>query len=164
MSGEAQKPARYIDPSDDLKRKVGGTRIDPRTVERAQKEIEDTRVDIKPVLKDLLEHYQDSLSVEDGKNKAELAKTAMQIKASAGMFGYGLLSRVAANFLAILEESSSMNKDMLRLVEAHYDAVSLIIHRDMKGEGDASGKLLFQELKDACGRYRNKYIEASGTQ
>lgn len=160
-----QKKARFITPPNRLKMKVGGGGIPEERLERAQMLMDTYEVDFRPVAAKLLGSLETATKTaltDLAKNKAldkdKMVFPIMQLKANGGMFQYRLLSDVADICLQFMEAVNDYNKDAVEIIQAHENAIHVIIKNDLKGDGGAEGYALVQELHEACNRYFKKYV------
>jgi hypothetical protein len=84
----------------------------------------------------------------------------MDLKASGGMFGYGLVTEVADVALDFLERLDHLNDDALEIIEIHHKTLGTIIASGLRGNGGKAGLSLSKELYGACQRYYKKYPDA----
>jgi hypothetical protein len=158
-----KKTARFINPPNILKQKVGGGGIPLENIMKAQKKIDQNPHDLLPFarqcLKELDKIYKDysegNLSGDEFIDK--MANPIMQLKGNGGMFGYELISRIADVVLFFLDNIEELNDDVLEIVDAHHNSLKVIITEQLKGTGGPEGKALEDELKNACQRYYKKY-------
>lgn len=166
MSKEKNKKkskVRFIKPDNNLKKKAGNGGLSEQTLERAQEVIEKTNVDFVPIAREFLgkirenakkaEHAQ---SIEDTAFQ-NVINNVMQLKASAAMFGFPLVSDVAAIALRFLDAQEKPHADIMTIVEAHEKTMGMIIANDLRGNGGKEGDTLIHELDQACKRYFSKH-------
>ena len=80
----------------------------------------------------------------------------MQLKANAAMFGYPLVGKLAGAMLDFLDELTTVDSDLLSVVEAHHKVLRHVISRRMSGDGGQYGPELQKELEAVCKRYLMK--------
>lgn len=161
---EAKKP-RFINPPNKLKAKVGTGGIDEKLLDKAQNYIQNVDVDFKPTAEQLLANVQRALknfesaktAEEQKKAKNEVASTIMQLKANGTMFGYQLISEIAALGLHFIDGLDVINKDAFQVIDVHCKTLHIIISNKLKGDGGKEGYALVKELERACQRYFEKY-------
>lgn len=160
----SQSKAKFIKPPNHLKAKAGGGGIPEERLQQAQTFINDNKTDFTPVAKDLiaqLENASDEALRDIEKNqpvtKDSMVIPAMQIKASGGLFGYQLLTDVADICLQFMEAVNEYNAETIEIVNAHENAMNIIINNELRGSGGKQGYALVQELHKACKRYFKKY-------
>lgn len=153
--------AKFIKPPNRIKMKVGAGGIDENLIEMAQTKIENTSVDFIPFANKHLKRIKTLLkSLQKAQNDAkreELANAIMQIKANGGMFGYSLISDIAAVALYFLENIKALNNDAITIINVHYQTMTVIISNGLKGDGGQEGYALAKELESAANRYFKKY-------
>ena len=159
------KKARVIKASRMLQAKIGPGPLDMDMIKECQKIIDDNDVDFGPLAKEqlaLLNTGVENALKGEGEHTALIAgivEPVMQIKANASMFKYDLLGRLANIMLNFLETIENLDKDVLEIVKAHHNTLTLIINSEMKGDGGPAGAQLEKELKDACKRYFAKQAD-----
>ena len=164
MMSDKKPKAQIYKANQTLKQKIGEGTLDPAVVERAQKAIEENKVDFAPLgLQFLTELKVALISVEndlDSDNfesqKQLLTSPVMELKANASVFHYGLVGNLANIMLNFLESIEQIDKDGVAIVRAHHHTLKGIIEQNMKGDGGQKGQILIDELQDACNRYYKK--------
>jgi hypothetical protein len=164
MAKEQKKKARFINPPNKLRQKVGTGGIDETLLAKSQQYIEtNTEVDFTPVAKDFLQKLAGVIKdIKSGKISGKDAISAMinpvmQLKANGGMFRYQLLSDVADIALQFLERIDELNTDGFELIDAHEKTIHVIIANGLRGDGGAEGYKLVKELDQARIRYFDKH-------
>lgn len=154
--------AKIYKASKALQLKAGTGELSPDKVIKANRIIEDNRVDFSEIADDFL------LRLLEGVRKARagagtqddliagLVKPVMSLKAHGKMFQFELVSALADIVLGFLEHIRELDADVIDIVEAHHKTLGLIIKKGIRGNGGSSGPLLKAELTDACQRYYNK--------
>jgi len=69
------------------------------------------------------------------------------MKGQGTTFGYPLVSQIGALTCSILQQSRSADDDLLRIVKAHIDALSIVIEHNLAGEGGPLGARLVEGLQ-----------------
>lgn len=142
-----------------LQAKVGKGEITSLAINRAQTVLNNNNVDFVPIAS---QYTRDLASVikashEQQENNKTLVKEitaiVMQLKASAGTFGYPLITRLADITLTFLEKVQTLDDDIIQIVEALHASTKVVITRKIKGEGGTYGTQLETELYNACQRY-----------
>ena len=163
MSPSDTKPKKYK-ASHDLQSRIGTGPLDRLAVERAQKEIDNNTIDFAPLGLDFLKRLDDSIQdiksnpsthSEEDKIK-QLTAPVMELKANAAIFHYELVGNLASIMLSFLESIDKLDNDAVSIVSGHHDSLKLILKSKMKGNGGDNGKVMEQELNDACARYYKK--------
>jgi hypothetical protein len=157
---QEKKNVRIIKADLALQLKAGTGIIDSDRIEKSQQAIDQNKIDFIPLASESLEILDVALKYANGNLDGDprilltnLVKPIMQIKADAAMFGYPLVSRLAGTILDFLGDRTTVDRDLIRIVEAHYKALLLIISRRMRGDGGQHGPEIQKELEAACKRY-----------
>ncbi|MBU6235461.1 MAG: hypothetical protein KGQ41_06415 [Alphaproteobacteria bacterium] len=161
-----RRRAEVLFPPNTLKAKVGSGGIDERLIEKAQRIIEETKVDFLPIGKRYLASLEEGVVTTrtsrgqiDSENLiATMLYPAMQLKANGGMFGYPLITSVAARLIRFLEQVHDANEDVLEVVNAFVESLKAIL---LMGENNRKviqhGDDLYLALDEACERYFEKH-------
>lgn len=151
---------RVIKADTSLQNKIGMVSVNQAALERAEALIENIDIDFAPMAAEYLEDLAHAISqcrsgAYPSKTQARAAVTTpvMQLKANASTFGYPLIGEMADVMLQLMEGISELDNDVITLLDAHHKTLNLIISKEMKGDGGAPGKVLKQELQNACNRY-----------
>ncbi len=164
MNNNKQEKAKIYRASLLLQQKVGKGPLDEKIVQRAQKAIEENKVDFTPIGLNLLEKLKDALTnvethLDPNKTKEQkqlLTEPVMELKANATIFHYSLVGNLANIMLSFLESIKTLDKDALIIVRAHHDTLKAIIIKKMRGSGNQHGQIFMKELKNVCARYYRK--------
>lgn len=156
---QEKKQPRVIKANYVLQAKVGSGPLDEKVVEECQKVMDTNDVDFAPLAREFLDKLKTAIdqaktgevSLED--SVQAMTQPVMELKANASTFKYTLIGNLANVMLSFLEAIKTMDKTVLEIVEAHHKTLTAIVANKMKGDGGANGKMLEQELKDACKRY-----------
>lgn len=160
---QANFKVKFHNPPNKLREKVGFGGIDMTRIERAESFIDENDLDFNPYAETLMHKLENiikdiksgTLSAEDGRKA--LIGTIMEIKANGGMFKYTLLSEIAGVILNFLESIDTINDDGMNIIDAHQNAIKVIITNRLTGDGGKEGRALSMELYAACNRYFDKY-------
>lgn len=158
--------AEFIDPPNEMKKKVGSGGIPEVLLQRAQESIDDNfSVDFLPYADKYLKNVD--LAVKriatakvqaDVKNiKREISENIMHLKANGGMFGYQLISMVSDVALNFADTENDLNQDFVQIIVAHNNSIRLILDKKIKGSGGITGDRLVNELRQAIDRFNKKY-------
>lgn len=161
MSGG--KKVKYHVPPNILREKCGTGGVDPAVLTRAQKVIEDNKIDFMPFAERFLDRLDTAIAaarrqkVRDDVIRTGIVNPAMELKANGAMFEYQLISDVSAILLNFLESVDDLNDDALDIVAVHRRTLHVIITGRLRGGGGKDGMALLSELNEACERYFKKY-------
>jgi hypothetical protein len=161
----ARRKAEFCMPLNTLKRKVGSGGLSEEILNKAQALLEHNTIDFRP----LAEMYLDTLSkgIEQARRASSTADTeyliagmlypATQLKANGGMFHYPLVTQVGDKLVQYLEVISSVDLEVLEIVQAFHTTIRAILLGQVQGDGGKYGDELMQALVDACYRYFEKH-------
>ena len=151
--------ARIIKANHLLQNKVGIGEIEDSAIQGMQKIIDTTTTDFVPLGLKLIEEL--AAAVENAKSGnapghiliEQMAEPVMQIKGNAAMFHYELVSTLADLVLNVLENTDSLDSDLIDLVDAHQKSLAVVLNCQMSGTGGKRGAELEIELQNACRRF-----------
>ena len=78
----------------------------------------------------------------------ELYGIAHNVKGQGGAFGYPLVTRIAHSLCTLVRQERDFSDADLGVVQAHLDALRLILVKDIKGEGGDTGAKLAARLEN----------------
>ena len=146
----------FFSPPNTLIAKVGGPlKLDPRLLAKAEAQV----AELKLSFGDWVEADLDRLTIALGKlkdrsgsaaeNLEVIEGTAHDIKGQAGTFDYPLLTLIAESLCDMLRGADTIEDRQIGLVEAHIDAIAIIVRRRIQGNGGDMGKQLLSRLQTA---------------
>lgn len=153
---------RFYPPPNVLRAKARYDAFSHATIARAEALIDNSGIDFIPHVTSLLDALENSLvqgarMPVAGKQVIEdLSRTLVDFK-SAGMFGYPLISQVAAVGLDFLESLAELNADAFDVLAAHNKTVDVIVRNRIVGDGGPEGRELIEELRETCKRYYRRH-------
>lgn len=148
-----------------LKQKIGSGPLDEDIVKKAQKAIDENKVDFTPLGMEFLELLQNNLDKVKNNLKKDnnimaqkqlLTQPVMELKANATIFHYSLIGNLANIMLSFLESIEEIDEDAIAIVQAHHTTLQAIVIKKMAGDGGNSGEIFMKELKQVCARYYSK--------
>lgn len=161
---DTEKAARYINPPNKLKQKVGTGNIDPALLDKAQSFIQENPVQFEPYAMEEITKIEKILGDIKERNLKgsediieRMIAPVMILKANGGMFRYLMISEIANVLLQFLENIHQFNEDSYKIVDAHTKTLKAIIINKISGSGGTDGYELAKELYGVCQRYYNKY-------
>lgn len=155
--------AELINPPNKLRQKVGYGGFDPGAIEKAERVITENKIDFTPTAEEFIGMMDNRVDMAEralvmGERAIEeLIYPAMQLKAQGGMFHYPLVTDIAGSLVTFLENITSVNKDVLEIVNAHKTAINAVLNNKMKDPESAAAKALRSELADVCARFFRTY-------
>jgi chemotaxis protein histidine kinase CheA len=78
----------------------------------------------------------------------ELHNTAHNVKGQGSSFGYQLVTRIAHSLCNLVRQERAFSDTDLGVMQAHLDALRLILTKDIKGEGGEVGAKLAARLEN----------------
>jgi hypothetical protein len=162
-AGKGKKKVRYHNPPNILREKCGYGGIAPDKLTQAQTFINENPLDFAPIAAAILKRLDAGIDdarrrkVYDRAAMSAISGPVMELKANGAMFGYHLISDVAAVLLNFLEIIGELNEDAVNIVVVHRQTLHVIVTNKLQGSGGGHGTALLQELCEACERYFKKY-------
>lgn len=159
--------ARFITPPNILRQKCGRGGIEPTRLEKGEEFIDTNPLDFSPYAFEIMGRLSAVVKqAKSGKIKGKealdlLTRPIMELKANGGMFKYMLVSHIADIVLNFLESIDELNSDVFEIIDAHQNALSVIVTNKLQGTGGREGMALAQELDNACKRYYKKHGQAA---
>ncbi|MCB1555805.1 MAG: hypothetical protein KDJ15_00665 [Alphaproteobacteria bacterium] len=157
-----RRRARFYNPPNTLKQKVGAGGLSADILDKAQQLIENNAVDIRPWAEIQLERIRNyAQKAEDGLIDAHqeeeiiqsLLHASMQLKANGGMFHYPLITKIADRLLHFLEVVERLDADALEIVMAFHTTLQAVLHGQVKDADTPHARALLDALVGACTRY-----------
>jgi hypothetical protein len=153
-------------PPNTLKLKAGAGGLDEKIIAKAQEMIDKAEIDFLPLGQRYLTALQEGMrmteqrrgQVEDEALITTMLYPAMQLKANGGMFGYPLVTAIAARLIRFLEHIHDPNPDAMDIVNGFANALQAIMLMGEKSkDGSENGNQLAEVLDEACTRYFEKH-------
>ena len=146
-----QQPIEFITPPNLLKAKVGGSAagLDLGAVMRAEKAFEKLQLEFTNWINEdvkRLGECRDAFAKAPNKNtKDAFFRAGHDLKGQADTFGYPLAARIASSLCKLLEAKNA--RAMLKLVDAHVDAIRVIVRDKLKENANEIAEQLANELE-----------------
>ena len=77
----------------------------------------------------------------------ELFVTSHNVKGQAGTFGYDLITSISELLCEFLRAKPALSDEVVLIVRAHVDALSLLVDHDVEGNGGELGTEVVEKLK-----------------
>lgn len=151
--------ASFFSPPNNLRQKVGTGGLPATIIRRAEEVVADNKIDFTPYAQAYLVMTEKALQkARDDRMRTRihinaLLRPLMQIKANCAMFGYPLLTEVAAIAQSFLDNIASLDDDALDVIDAHVKTIQIILQHELRGDGGRQGENLMNELDSVCERY-----------
>lgn len=160
-----QQPIEIFMPPNILKAKVGGSGgLDNAAIKRAEDAVEDLRDefavwilnDVKQLL-DARDVYEKQV---DATNLSNLYRTAHDLKGQASTFDFPLVARVASSLCKLTDDSNVSGDLPLTLIDAHVDAIKVIVRDGIKDPSNQMATILASELERQVEVFLEKRVAA----
>ncbi len=148
-------PAQFIQPTNTLRLKVGGSRfggIDPNAIARAEEALRSLSGQFAQWLNDELVKLDDArASIRDKGYTTETAEglylRGQDLKGLGATYEYPLITRIAASMCRMTDAPEVRMRAPLFLIDAHIDAIKACVRDTIKDENHPVGKILAEELE-----------------
>ncbi|HMI94957.1 MAG TPA: hypothetical protein VK479_00495 [Micropepsaceae bacterium] len=151
-------------PPNVLKAKMGNGGLDSSAVERAQQAIDDLKAEFAGwLLSDvsrLVETGQAYAKKRDLEALGDLYRAAHDLKGHGATFDFPLVARVACSLCALTDETSNGLPLPLDLIDAHINAINVIVRDDLKDPSNRIATELAKELEHQVAGFLKKHAAA----
>lgn len=143
-----------------LQYKAGFGEVDKSKVSAAEAVLD--QVEFEPIAMKILAEFKTLLDRSSNENIEcrelidEIAAPVMQLKASASMFGYPIVSRLTNIMFSFLNQIDSMDKTAFQIIDGHHRTLVGIVSNKIKDDTNEYAVQLERELYAACERYMLK--------
>lgn len=145
-----------------LKTKMGGVGLDISVVKKAEQAVEDLREEFTAWLTEDIgrlaetrDAYLKDASVEKLGN---LFRASHDLKGQAATFNFPLVARIASSLCKLTDETSNGLELPKTLVDAHVDAIKVIVRDSVTDPSNEMASLLSAELERQTGLYLAKHL------
>jgi chemotaxis protein histidine kinase CheA len=146
-----KRPIEIFMPPNVLKAKMGSGKLDVSAVKRAEQAIDNLKSEFTGwVIHDvsrLVEAGQAYVEQSNEETLADLYRAAHDLKGQATTFDFPLISRVAASLCMLTDDTVYGLPLPLNLIEAHIDAIKVIVRDNLKDPSDQMATVLAAELE-----------------
>jgi chemotaxis protein histidine kinase CheA len=146
-----QQPIEIFMPPNMLKAKVGGSGnggLDPSAIKRAEQAMDELKTDFTEWMNSDVEKLNTARDAYAGNpsedTKRLIYRAAHDVKGQALTFEYPFAARVAASLCRLLDAHTL---PPAKLVDAHVNAISVVVSRGIRDTTDAVSLALAQELE-----------------
>lgn len=165
---ERKRKAEFIDPPNVLRSKVGTGGLSEEILDKAQKLLEESTVDFKPLANMYLDSMMEGIEIAKGISPSDDVESvistmlypAMQLKANGAMFHYNLITEIAGKLVNYLEVIDEPDIEAVEIILAFHTTMKAILQGQITGDGGSHGQDLLAALNSACVRYfsRNEVL------
>ncbi len=159
-----KEKCEFFSPQNALIAKVGGPlKLDPKLLTKAEAQVAELKLSYGDWIEADLDKLTTALdrlkdrSESAAEHLAVIEATAHEIKGQAGTFDYPLFTLIAESLNDMLRGADTIEDRQIELVEAHIDAIGVIVRGRIQGDGGKTGRLLLSGLQTAArtGQYGN---------
>ncbi len=139
-------------PPNTLKTKIGGSgRLDFSTIKRAEEAVEELSVEFAGWMIADVNRLAAALDAYEGAASAEtlgaLYRASLDLKGQGKTFDFALAARIASSLCRLTEENSKGRAPPMPLIDAHVDAIKIVVRDRIKNATDGVAKDLAMELE-----------------
>jgi chemotaxis protein histidine kinase CheA len=155
------QPIEIFMPPNILKAKVGGSGgIDSGAVQRAEEAMEELKVEfagwIVEDINRLTEMRREYEIQSDNAHLGNLYRAAHDLKGQATTFDFPLVARVASSLCKLTDDTSYGLDLPVALIDAHVDAIKVIVRDGVKDPNNRTAIVLATELERQVGAFLEK--------
>jgi hypothetical protein len=159
-----KRPIEIFMPPNVLKAKMGSGKLDLSAVKRAEQAIDSLKSEFTGwVIHDvsrLVEAGQAYVKQSNEETLADLYRAAHDLKGQATTFDFPLISRVASSLCMLTDDTVYGLPLPLNLIEAHIDAIKVIVRDNLKDPSDQTATELATELESQVTGFLEKHAAA----
>lgn len=156
-----EQPIEVFMPPNILKAKVGSGGLDPSAIKRAEQALEDLKGEFAGwMVKDVNRLSQMRNAYEAQRDHAGLSnlyRAAHDLKGQAATFDFPLVARVASSLCKLTDESDHGGVLPMPLIDAHVDAIKIIVRDGIKDASNGMASVLARELERQVQAYIQKH-------
>lgn len=160
---ERQRRFDVIDRPNTLKEKLNGPAvgmgvINPEAIARAETAIEQSRDHYLQHAEEMVTTMREALKglrtnrKESAQFLAALYRHSREMKGQAGTFGFPLLTRFGDSLSELTQKMTVISNRQIELIDAHLNAMDVVISQKVEGSGGAVGEELSAGLRRAIQR------------
>ena len=159
-----KRPIEIFMPPNVLKAKMGNGSLDLSAVERAEQALEGLKGEFagwmsKDVGK-LVEAGAAYAKQRDVETLCNIYRAAHDLKGHGTTFGFPLISRIATSLCTLTDDTVYGLPLPPNLIEAHIDAIQLIVRDDVRDPSDQKATELATELEEQVAEFLGKHAAA----
>jgi len=160
-----QQPIEIFMPPNILKAKVGGSGgLDSSAIKRAEAAIEELKEEFAGwLIEDVNRLTEMRMTYEakmDTAALSDLYRAAHDLKGQATTFDFPLVARVASSLCKLTDDTSYGLDLPVQLIDAHVDAIKVIVRDGIKDTTNKMATVLAGELERQVGAYLEKHLGA----
>ena len=159
-----KRPIEIFMPPNVLKAKMGNGKLDLSAVKRAEQAIDNLKSEfagwVNHDVSRLVEAGQAYVKQSNEETLSNLYRASHDLKGQATTFDFPLISRVAASLCLLTDDTSYGLPLPLNLIEAHIDAIKVIVRDNLKDPSDQTATELATELETQVAGFLKKHAAA----
>ena len=159
-----KRPIEIFMPPNVLKAKMGNGKLDLSAVKRAEQAINNLKSEFTGwVIHDvnrLVQAGQAYVEQSSPETLADLYRAAHDLKGQAATFDFPLIARVASSLCMLTDDTSYGLPLPLSLIDAHVEAIKVIVRDNLKDPSDQTATELAAELEQQVAGFLEKHAAA----
>ena len=156
-----EEPIEVFMPPNILKAKVGSGGLDASVIKRAEEAVDELKDEFASWMTEDVQRLADARNTyEANRSQASLGtlyRAAHDLKGQAATFDFPLVARVASSLCKLTDESEQSLEMPLTLIDAHVDAIKVIVRDGIRDAGNSVANVLAEELERQVTAYLKKH-------
>ncbi|MDG1286185.1 MAG: hypothetical protein P8P30_01320 [Rickettsiales bacterium] len=149
--------ARFIQPKNKLKEKLGDGGIRKVNIARAEKGIEEFEVDFTPIAAKYLVEIRGSLSKKDQIDRSKMLDCLVQLRAQGAFFQFKSITAITDILVDLLDSLNDIDDTILQIVNSYEQATQVLIKMNIKDDQNETCNALVVELNTVCQKYKSQH-------
>lgn len=155
-------PVETITPPNPLSKARNGNgpvSIDPEILERAEKAVADLSDDYAAWAQQDIDGLRQALALARANPSnmqtsiSHIYRHALDLKGQGGGFGYVLITEIGSLLTRFMEGRTAISGVEFEIVDAHIDALQVVLREEIKGDGGQIGEQIVAGLQKLDRRY-----------
>ena len=146
-----QQPIEIFMPPNILKAKVGSGGLDSSALRKAEQAIEELRKEFGDWIVEDVTHLVEArntyVSNPSDETLSALYRAAHDLKGQGTTFDFPLVARVASSLCKLTDDDTKLKSIPVHLIDAHVDAIKVIVRDGIKDTTNTMATLLSAELE-----------------
>jgi chemotaxis protein histidine kinase CheA len=159
-----KRPIEIFMPPNVLKAKMGNGKLDLSAVKRAEQALANLQGEFAGWMSQdvgrLVEAGTAYAKQSDVETLCDIYRAAHDLKGHGTTFGFPLISRVATSLCLLTDDTSYGLPLPLGLIDAHIDAIKVIVRDNLKDPSDQTATELAAELEEQVAGFLEKHAAA----
>ena len=159
-----KQPIEMFMPPNILKAKVGSGGLDISAIKRGEQAIEELKDEFAGWMIEDVNRLMQTRDAYEARRETEilgnLYRAAHDLKGQAATFNFPLVARVASSLCKLTDELDHTVAVPMPLIDAHVDAIKVIVREGIKDGGSPVASVLAEELERQVAAFLEKHAAA----